>query len=354
MKKFTKITLIIAAVLLGVGLIFCGISTAMGASVWRMAKNGELRYGNWHIGPVGLFYSRDDEVDDLDDLDDLDEDEDDDDDDDSDDDDSDDDDSDDDDSDDGDMITDISDMEFSSEVPAGGADSSFDVSSIRNIELDIDAAEITVKEPDDSTKIRAVLKHGKEKYYSCRLDGDTLKIKYDAKKHYYKKSPQIVLYLPNGSSFDELNFDIGAADMSWKDFDGSCNKLILKVGAGNFEAERFQVDGKMDVSVGVGNVEITDGVVCGDVALDCGVGNFSMEGSVEGNLKADCGMGSMTLDLNGGEKEYNYKLSCGLGSIDVDGETYSNISGDKEVKNEGAEKNMELDCGMGSIEVDFE
>ena len=341
MKKFTKITLIIAAVLLGVGLIFCGISTAMGASVWRMAKNGELRYGNWHIGPVGLFYSRDDEVDDLDDLD-EDEDE------------EDDDDSDDDDSDDDDMITDISDMEFSTEVPAGGADSSFDVSSIRNIELDIDAAEITVKEPDDSTKIRAVLKHGKEKYYSCRLDGDTLKIKYDAKKHYYKKSPQIVLYLPKGSSFDELNFDIGAADMSWKDFDGSCNKLILKVGAGNFEAEQFHVDGKMDVSVGVGNVEITDGVVNGDVALDCGVGNFSMEGSVEGNLKADCGMGSMTLDLNGGEKEYNYKLSCGLGSIDVDGETYSNISGDKEVKNEGAEKNMELDCGMGSIEVDFE
>ena len=345
MKKFTKIMLIIAVSLLGAGLIFCGVSTAMGASVWRMAKNGELRYGTWHIGQVGLYYSSadgDDEEDD--DMDDFDED----------DDDSDDDDSDDDDSDDDDMITDISDMEFSTEVPAGGADSSFDVSSIRNIKLDIDAAEITVKEPDDSTKIRAVLKHGKEKYYSCRLDGDTLKIKYDAKKHYYKRSPQIILYLPKGSSFDELNFDIGAADMSWKDFDVSCNNLILKVGAGNFEAEQFQVYGKMDVSVGVGNVEITDGVVYGDVALDCGVGNFSMEGSVEGNLKADCGMGSMTLDLNGGEKEYNYKLSCGLGSIDVDGETYSNISGDKEVKNEGAEKNMELDCGMGSIEVDFE
>lgn len=348
MKKFTKIMLIIAVSLLGAGLIFCGISTAMGASVWRMAKNGELRYGNWHVGPGGLYYSSADEDDDMDDFD-------------EDDDDSDDDDSDDDDSNDNDMITDvsdmitdISDMEFSTEVPAGGADSSFDVSSIRNIKLDIDAAEITVKEPDDSTKIRAVLKHGKEKYYSCRLDGDTLKIKYDAKKHYYKRSPQIILYLPKGSSFDELNFDIGAADMSWKDFDSTCNRLIVDVGAGNFEAERFQVDGKMDVSVGVGNVEITDSVVYGDVTLDCGVGNFSMEGSVEGNLKADCGMGSMTLDLNGGEKEYNYKLSCGLGSIDVDGETYSNISGDKEVKNEGAEKNMELDCGMGSIEVDFE
>lgn len=63
--------LIIAVSLLGAGLIFCGVSTAMGASVWRMAKNGELRYGNWHIGPVGLYYSSadgDDEEDDMDDL----------------------------------------------------------------------------------------------------------------------------------------------------------------------------------------------------------------------------------------------------------------------------------------------
>ena len=70
MKKFTKIMLIIAVSLLGAGLIFCGVSTAMGASVWRMAKNGELRYGNWHIGPVGLYYSSadgdDEEDDDMD------------------------------------------------------------------------------------------------------------------------------------------------------------------------------------------------------------------------------------------------------------------------------------------------
>ena len=71
MKKFTKITLIVAAVLLGVGLIFCGVSTAMGASVWRMAKNGELRYGNWHIGPGGLYYNGSD-YDDDDDYDDND------------------------------------------------------------------------------------------------------------------------------------------------------------------------------------------------------------------------------------------------------------------------------------------
>ena len=222
MKKFTKIMLIIAVSLIGAGLIFCGVSTAMGASVWRMAKNGELRYGNWHIGPVGLYYSSadgDDEEDD--DMDDFDED------------DSDDDDSDDDDSDDDDMITDIGDIEFSTEVPAGGEDSSFDVSSIRNI----NAAEITVKEPDDSTKIRVVLKRGKEKYYSCKLDGDTLKIKYDAKKHYYKKSPQIILYLPKGSSFDELNFDIDTLSMGMSSDMAEaveCGSTMVRVGSAIF------------------------------------------------------------------------------------------------------------------------
>ena len=40
MKKFTKIMLIIAVSLLGAGLIFCGVSTAMGASVWRMENSG--------------------------------------------------------------------------------------------------------------------------------------------------------------------------------------------------------------------------------------------------------------------------------------------------------------------------
>ena len=75
---------------------------------------------------------------------------------------------------------------------------------------------------------------------------------------------------------------------------------------------------------------------------------------LKGISKQTVVIGNMTLDLNGEEKEYNYKLSCGLGSIEVDGETYTNISGDKEVQNEGAKKNMELDCGMGSIEVDFE
>ena len=59
MKKFSKICLIIVAVLGGMGLLLGGIRSAW-RRLWairRMAKRGELDAGNWHIRPYELYYS---------------------------------------------------------------------------------------------------------------------------------------------------------------------------------------------------------------------------------------------------------------------------------------------------------
>ena len=59
MKKFTKITLIIAAILAGIGIVFCGIATAMSGGFAAMHQNfsQEITFGNWHIGRDGVYYS---------------------------------------------------------------------------------------------------------------------------------------------------------------------------------------------------------------------------------------------------------------------------------------------------------
>ena len=52
MKKFTKVSLIVVAVIAAVGIIFCGIAAAMGAglgTVYHMAKSGEFDFGNWEF-----------------------------------------------------------------------------------------------------------------------------------------------------------------------------------------------------------------------------------------------------------------------------------------------------------------
>ena len=60
MKKFSKICLIIVAVLGGMGLLLGGISALLGGgfgAIRRMAERGELDAGNWHIRPYELYYS---------------------------------------------------------------------------------------------------------------------------------------------------------------------------------------------------------------------------------------------------------------------------------------------------------
>ena len=64
MKKFSKICLIIVAVLGGMGLLLGGISALLGGgfgAIRRMAERGELDAGNWHIRPYELYYSSDEE-----------------------------------------------------------------------------------------------------------------------------------------------------------------------------------------------------------------------------------------------------------------------------------------------------
>ena len=61
MKKFTKITLMIAAILVALGIICCGIAAIMGAgwtTIHQKALAGEFDFGNWHIGN-GVYYAYD-------------------------------------------------------------------------------------------------------------------------------------------------------------------------------------------------------------------------------------------------------------------------------------------------------
>ena len=154
MKKFTKITLIVVAVMAGVGILLCGIASMMGAgSVVSIARSGGLDFGNWHIGPEGIYYSTDEE--DWVDVGDID-------------------------------VWNISDEDTDGvklseqELPEDWEDNlgtaEYAVSSVQNIKFEIDAAEVAVEASEDAQTLGVRLIRGQEKYYDCALEGDTLTI----------------------------------------------------------------------------------------------------------------------------------------------------------------------------------
>ncbi len=316
MKKFTKVSLIVVAALAGVGILLCLIASRMGAgygTMYRMALSGELDVGNWHIRPFSVYYSDDN----------------------------------------GNasgtgVVTEGT--EDAGGVSAGNSSVGFSAGEVRNLELEVDAAEIVFTEGTDSENIYVELENGFAKYYSCSLEGDTLKIEYDISNISYinGEAAGITIEMPKGMIFDELNLEIGAASVTFELTDVVCNLLMMDVGAGSVWAEGFEVKDKMEVDVGIGDVEIAGGTY-EDVNLDCGMGSLSMAGKLNGNLEAYCGVGEIDLALRGKETDYNYDLSCGMGELEVNKTSYSGISGTREVINAGAVGTITLDCGMGSI-----
>jgi len=310
MKKFSKICLIIVGVLGGMGLLLGGISALLGGgfgAVRRMAERGELDAGNWHIRPYELYYSSDEE---------------------------------------------------DTEDDWGADDDAkvytYEAAGIKNLDIDIDAAEIYVKQGTDDKNLVVRTYGCKEKYYKEDINKDTLQIQYEIHKQFPDNyDAQIVIEIPEKMTFDTMDFDIGAADADFASGSVNCRTMELNVGAGELTGADFAVTGTLDIKLGAGDIDLEGGTYK-DIKLDCGMGSFALDGIVAENVKAHCGMGDGSITLRGREEDYNYKMSCGMGDLTVNGESYSDLSGSYKVTNAGAVGTIDLDCGMGSIDFDIE
>lgn len=315
MKKFTKVCLIVAAVLGGVGLILCGIASAMGGygAIRQMADAGELNHGKWHIQRDGIYYGTDEDA----------------------------------------YGAEHSVTKETDETD--GETYRYEIGEARNLDIDISAAEILFTESESDNAVAVTLYDCKKNYYTGEVKGDTLHIEYELENvaYYGDDHAKIVIAIPTGMEFDDIDIDMGAANAIFELSDVSCNTLRMDVGAANVTAEEFHVKELFDVSVGAGNLEIKDGFYK-NINLSCGMGSADMQGAVSGNVMASCGMGDMDIRLEGNPEAYNYNLSCGMGDMTVNGVKYSGIAGEQQIKNEGAIGIVEIDCGMGNVDFTIE
>lgn len=308
MKKFTKIALIVAAVLAGAGLTLGMIASVMGVgygTLRAMARRGELDHGNWHLRENGLYYSSEKEG-----------------------------------------------IAEKGETADSGV-YRYPVDGIKNLEVDIGAASIIVAEGTDNDQIVVTLYDCKEKYYRGEMKGDTLEIEYgkdNVDRYSGNDSAKVQIEIPVDMAFTELDFDIGAAYAEFALENTACERLSMDIGAADVVASGFTVTELFDLEVGVGAVEI-DGGTYHDIDMSCGMGDASMSGSIDGNLDVECGMGSVILDFDGNEDDYNYNLSCAMGELKVNGESYTAFDGSKQITNKGAVGTVYVDCGVGSVEL---
>ncbi len=304
MKKFTKVSFMIVAVLFIIGFILVACAAVMGAgplSVWNQADAGDFGWGRWHIGSNGIYYGDDDEE--------------------------------------GDMTEDYKE---------------FAASDVKKLILDVDAADILFTESSDSDIISVTMRAGSNvKKYSVAQDGDVLKI--DCIMKHYKNwyaAPKLTVALPENVMLETADLTVGASDIDLEHGSVLCDTFMLDVGAGDCSGVGFEVSGKTKIKLGVGEISLEGGKY-NELKMECGIGSIEFSGEVTGDVSAECGMGEIDMWLTASEEDYNYDVKCGMGSIEINGREYSNISGNKTIKHDGAVRKLKADCGMGSIDIEI-
>lgn len=146
------------------------------------------------------------------------------------------------------------------------------------------------------------------KYY---IDEDTLHIEGKPKWGIADSDGSIVVVIPNGMIFQEVDLEIGAGEA---DVDG------LLVHTANIE-------------VGAGEANIT---------------NLDVR-----ELKAETGAGQLYVGLLGAEEDYNYDLECGIGEIEVGNNSFGGLGREQSIRNPGAERFLDIECGVGEIQIEF-
>ncbi len=179
----------------------------------------------------------------------------------------------------------------------------------------------------------------------------------------------ITLTVPEGVVLRKADISVGMGSLEADVI--SADEADIQVGVGVFSCENLNVSGTVRLNVDVGGVQINSGraesltaevgvgsavlddFVCGPVSMSADTGSIEYSGVIRGDLEAQCDLGGVTLYLDGSEKDYNYTMECDLGSIEIDGYSYSSLSGGQKIEN-GALYTADLSCDLGSIELVFD
>ena len=199
-------------------------------------------------------------------------------------------------------------------------------SAIRRLELDVNYASVTIGTSEDdhiSVKARNAGKYFKETVE----DGDMLVLEDERPKG--KATLELEILLPD-RVLEEMDLDLGAAELT----------------ADRLQARQFS----LDIGAGAGTIQSL--LTSEDASLDIDVGELTIGYFDGSDLELDCGTGQLSITVAGEEQGYNNDLECGIGSIDIGGSSYSGLSSSHSVDN-GAARTISADCGMGAISLRF-
>ena len=317
MKKFTKVSLIITAILFALAITFCSIAYVLGGgyrAIRQKALDGEFDVAGWHFGSDGVYYDGD--------------------------------------------YWDWDMRGFSwPGSHAGGNERQTDayaLSDFDRIEADLDFADIKIVKGTGSDCV-VKMEKGFIKFYSCELRGDTLSIDYHKDRKNYRHGAKITIELPKDAVLSGIDIYTALGNIELKELNLTCGKTELHTALGNVTVAKMNLAGDLRADTSMGDVEISGGrYQSADTSTS--MGNIDIKGEFSGDVTAATSMGDVDAELSGrDENYYNYYLNCEMGDLEFNGEDYTKfMGGEKEINHDGASATVTMESDMGDVTLNVQ
>lgn len=218
--------------------------------------------------------------------------------------------------------------------------------SIDELKLEIGGSMVTIEDSDDGNIYIEGKNVGKMQAY---VEGDTLYVKSVRPANLMDevKNSTITLYLPN-SSLQLLDVSLGAGQLKLENL--AVQDMTASIGAGQLLMEDMDL-GTLKLSLGAGELKAED-VTVENLTASIGAGNMDFSGGIYRSAEISCSMGNVNMELEGEKDDFNYQLNCVAGNMEIDGDRYSGAAMERYIDNDAA-KTITIDCSMGNVEVDF-
>lgn len=242
--------------------------------------------------------------------------------------------------------------------------------TLQELYIEVGACNLYIKESEDE-HVRLAIDGDTDKFRYQVEDG-SLRIVRKASKGVnvsYKTADKVYLYLPEGTTLDSVDIELGAGTMDSialatgdanievgagaLDIDGLTvnDTAVLSVGAGQIRLKELSCD-TVSMDIGAGQLNIDDAAILKKTSIDLGMGSVNIGGIISGNLDVDCSMGEVILDMDDAEEDHNYEIDCSMGNVKVGSHSYSGLGSVQKINN-GSSSDFNIDCSMGNVTIKF-
>lgn len=212
-------------------------------------------------------------------------------------------------------------------------------SEIHSLDIEISAADFKI-ESADKFSVESNLK-----YLSVSEKNGVLRIVDKAKSNLTDSDAMLIVYVPNGTVFNDVDIETGAAKMTVDTL--SANAMELKLGAGDVRVECLNASSNADIEGGVGRITIVSGTL-NDLTLEMGMGELNLTAAVLGDSDLNFGVGESNVTLIGSKDDYKVDIEKGIGTITVDGKPVTDFGSSGNGQN-----HIEIEGGVGTVNLSF-